>query len=89
MNDYSMLQFALARGISEITIKKAIAFIEYNRLSWDVFVNDGGLLQQFGLNKDKIETIYAARQQAEILYDSLVSKGIKLLAENEKNILNI
>lgn len=84
-----MLQFALARGIGEITIKKAIAFIEYNRLSWDVFVNDGGLLQQCGLNKDKIENIYAARQQAEILYDSLVSKGIKLLAENENNILNI
>ena len=84
MNDYSMLQFALARGIGEITIKKAIAFIEYNRLSWDVFVNDGGLLQQFGLNKDKIENIYAARQQAEILYDSLVSKRIELLSENEK-----
>lgn len=79
-----MLQFALARGIGEAAIKKAIIFIDHNKLSWDVFVSDRGLLRQFGLNDDKLENVYTARQQAEILYDKLVSNGIKFLAENEK-----
>ena len=35
-----MLQFALARGIGEVSIKKAITFIESNNLSWDDFIQD-------------------------------------------------
>jgi len=84
MNSYSMLQFALARGIGEVTIKKAVVFIERNKLSWDVFVNDEYLLQQCGLNEEKIGNVRTARQQAVILYDRLVSNGIEFIAENEK-----
>lgn len=84
MNGYSMLQFALARGIGESAIKKAIIFMAHSKLSWDVFVNDESLLKQCGLNEDKIKNVYTARQQAEILYDKLVSNGIKFLAENEE-----
>lgn len=84
MTSYSMLQFALARGIGEAAIKKATIFIDHNKLSWDVFVSDRGLLRQCGLNDDKIENVCTAKQQAEILYDKLVSNGIEFLAENEK-----
>lgn len=51
-----MLQFALARGIGEVSIKKAIAFIESNNLSWDDFIQDRNLLYHFGL-KDNVITI--------------------------------
>lgn len=84
MNSCSILQFALARGIGEAAIKKANSFIENNKLSWDLFVNDINLLRQCGLKKDKIDNVCATRQQAEILYDKLVSNGIELLAESEK-----
>ena len=49
-----MLQFALARGIGEVSIKKAIAFIESNNLSWDDFIQDRNLLYHFGLKENVI-----------------------------------
>lgn len=84
MNGYDMLQFALARGIGEATIKKAIFFMNHNKLSWDVFVNDESLLKQCGLSEEKIENVHKAKRQAEILNEELTSSGIKFLAENEE-----
>lgn len=79
-----MLQFALARGIGEVSIKKAIAFIESNRLSWDDFIQDHNLLRRFGLKDDIIANISSTISQAQILYEELEMSGVKILSESDK-----
>ena len=84
MNICSMLQFALARGIGEVSIKKAITFIESNNLSWDDFIQDHNLLCHFGLNNNVITNISATKSQAYSLYEELELSGVKVLAESDK-----
>lgn len=80
-----MLQFALARGIGEVSIKKAITFIESNNLSWDDFIQDRNLLCHFGLKDNVIENISAVNSQAHTLYEELEKSGVKILSESHKD----
>lgn len=83
MNRCSMLQFALARGIGEVSIKKAIAFIESNNLSWDDFIQDRNLLYHFGLKDNVITNISTTKSQAYALYEELELSGVKILSESD------
>ena len=78
-----MLQFALARGIGEVSIKKAIAFIESNNLSWDDFIQDRNLLYHFGLKDNVITNISTTKSQAYALYEELELSGVKILSESD------
>lgn len=78
-----LLQFTLARGVGGPAVKKAIAFVGQNGLSWEAFVNDGDLLRQSGLKEEQARAVRAAEEQTKPLYDSLTAEGISLLAENE------
>lgn len=83
MNKCSMLQFALARGIGKISIKRAIAFMERNNLSWDDFIQDRNLLCHFGLKDTVITNISATKSQAYSLYEELEQAGVKILSESD------
>ena len=83
MNKCSMLQFALARGIGKISIKRAIAFMERNNLSWDDFIQDRNLLCHFGLKDTVITNISATKYQAYSLYEELEQAGVKILSESD------
>lgn len=78
-----MLQFALTRGIGEVSIKKAIAFIESNNLCWDNFIQDRNLLCDFGLKDNAITNIYTTKSQAYSLYEELETSGVKVLSESD------
>ena len=83
MNKCSMLQFALARGIGEMSIKRAIAFMERNNLSWDDLIQDRNLLCHFGLKDTVITNITATKSQAYALYEELERAGVKILSESD------
>lgn len=84
MNNRCMLQFSLAHGVGEISIKKAISFIEKNALSWDDLVNDVSLMHHLGLNERSIENIYSAKEKSSIMFDQLETAGVEVITENEK-----
>lgn len=83
MMSSDFLQYALAKGVGEISLKKAVSFIEQNNLSWKELVSNPELLISLGIKIDVIERINNNRAKAEKLYDELCDKGIEILIENE------
>ncbi len=83
MKDTSILQFSIARGIGEATIKKILQYIETNHLTFEELVNAPDLLTSLGLKEDVINSVMSAKSQAEKLADDLYCAGVEILTENE------
>lgn len=83
MRDYSIMQFALSRGIGEATIKRIIQFIDRENISWEEIANNPRLQSEIGLSEEVISKSIAARPQAQKLTDELYSKGIEIVLEND------
>lgn len=83
MKDISILQFSLARGIGEASIKKILHFIETNHLTWDEFASAPDLMAALGLKENIVNNVMSSKKQAEKLADDLYCKGIEILTESE------
>lgn len=79
-----MLQFALAKGIGDATIKKAISFLKENKCSWEELCNSYDLLSiSIGLKDEVIENIDLSRPKAEELSNKLSKNNVEILIESE------
>ena len=83
MKDISILQFSLARGIGEATIKRILQFIDTNHLSWDELASNSDLMESLKIKEDVIDSIISSKNQAEELAEDLYCKGIDILTENQ------
>ena len=83
MKKSGILQFALAKGVGDVTIKKIIKFITREQITWDELVCDSEKLIDLGLKDIIIENIFASREQAMELSGALYSEQIEILVENE------
>lgn len=86
MIERGLLQFALARGIGEVSIKKIIVFMERNNYTWDdLWLSPSQILAEVGLKNDIIQNVSVARLQAERLSDELLDCGVDILIQNDIN----
>lgn len=83
MKDTSILQFTLARGVGEATIKKILQYTEKNHLTCDELVSAPDLMAALGLKEDVVNSVMGSKSQAEKLADDLYCKGVVILTENE------
>lgn len=85
MNKLSILQFAMARGIGELTLKNAFAYIRSQGIEWDVFVETPAAMQAFGLSSSKIQSILETREKALAIQEKLDARDIRVLTENDED----
>ena len=82
----AILQFALAKGIGDVTIKKAISFINSSEYSWNDLCNSEHLLATaIGLKDEVITNVYNMRTKADELSHKLVYNDVELILEDESN----
>lgn len=80
----ALLQFAVAKGIGDVSLKKAIAFIENSGCSWEDLCSSPQLLQsELNLKEDIVRNIKSAKTKSQEIFDALSEKGISILVENE------
>lgn len=81
---YPILQYALAKGIGEVAIKRAIYFIQNNNFSWEELYSQ---LSEFSielkLNNNLINNINNCKDLAEEIEKNLRYNNIELLIENQ------
>lgn len=86
MMNFRILQFALANGIGDMTLKRIIDYITMHEYSWeDPFQSSDTLLSEMGLKNDVIQSIHSKAKQAQMLFEELGEYGVQIFIESETN----
>jgi len=81
MSELGYVQLHTARGIGPATMRRVLARLNQINVSLDEFLDlpSGEQVARFGLAHQQAEALYAAREEAERVYDELQQKEIALL----------
>lgn len=85
MNELSILQFSLARGIGDVTLRNALTYVEQRGIPWEVFVSDSASMRAFGLSVQQTDSVLHSQDAAIRLHDSLQNQNVRILSENDAN----
>ncbi|WP_297300590.1 DNA-processing protein DprA [uncultured Brachyspira sp.] len=81
MYNVDFLQYALAKGVGEAAIKKALNFLKLNKnASWKDIITDKSILK---LKDDIYTNIYKTENEAKILAEQLYNDNIYMILEND------
>lgn len=83
MVNVNFLQFALAKGIGEVSIKRALNFLMLNYgASWKDIISNNYILN---LNVDIFNNIKKTYEDAKLLEETLLSNNVDIILENDIN----
>ena len=81
MYNVDFLQYALAKGVGEVAIKKALNFLKLNKdASWKDIITDKSILK---LRDDIYTNIYKTENEAKILAEELYNNNVYMILEND------
>lgn len=81
-----ILQFILAKGIGDISLKRIISYLRNNnKMTWEDIYNDKNFLQiKFGFKTEIIESLYQQKERANYITEQLYQRNISMILENDK-----
>lgn len=84
MMNIGVLQFLLAKGIGDVSIKKAIAYIEENKITWEeLCLSKEILCDKLRFREELVNNIQNAYESARNLYEELMQSNVTILIEND------